>query len=296
MPEDGRTPERENLRQSCPEAYGFINRCPKEDFRFELLKMARIIKQWTRMKLDRFASGGVFLGIEAGGTRTVAAAMRSIMEPRSIKDGNLLPLEFGPANLRLLNDQQLIKHLQQIAKAMPRPVAVAIGMAGARTEADRERIRQSASKVWPDVPCYATNDLETALAGADGEGDRLKVRGRRKALHRCIVTFAGKSLEAEARVLVLSGTGSCCFGQTKDGNTIKIGGWGHLLGDKGSGYEIGLRALKAVVYYYDRDGVWSALGQRLLRTLQLNEPDDLIGWVQSASKTEVAALAIPGML
>src|SRR5207237_152082 len=44
-------------------------------------------------------------------------------------------------------------------------------------------------------------------------------------------------------------------------------------------------------YYYDRDGVWSALGQRLLRTLQLNEPDDLISWVQSASKTEVAALA-----
>ncbi|PYJ85747.1 MAG: N-acetylmuramic acid 6-phosphate etherase [Verrucomicrobia bacterium] len=91
---------------------------------------------------------------------------------------------------------------------------------------------------------------------------------------------------------MLSGTGSCCFGRTCDGQTAKVGGWGHILGDKGSGFEIGLRALKAVVYYYDCDGVWSKLGQRLLRKLQLNEPDDLIGWAQRAGKDDVAALAV----
>ena len=94
------------------------------------------------------------------------------------------------------------------------------------------------------------------------------------------------------RVLVLSGTGSCCYGRNSAGKTAKIGGWGHILGDKGSGYEIGLRALKAVVYYYDRDGVWSSLGQRILRALQLNEPNDLIAWVQTASKTEIAGVAV----
>src|SRR6185436_12121197 len=91
--------------------------------------------------------------------------------------------------------------------------------------------------------------------------------------------------------LVLSGTGSCCFGQTADGGKAKVGGWGHILGDKGSGYEIGLRGLKAVVYYFDRDGRWPALGRGLLRALQLNEPNDLIGWVQHASKSDVARLA-----
>jgi N-acetylmuramic acid 6-phosphate etherase len=92
--------------------------------------------------------------------------------------------------------------------------------------------------------------------------------------------------------LVLSGTGSCCFGRTPAGKTVKVGGWGHILGDKGSGYQIGLRSLKAVVFYFDRDGVWPRLGQRLLRTLQLNEPNDLIGWAQKASKTDLAALAV----
>jgi N-acetylmuramic acid 6-phosphate etherase len=45
------------------------------------------------------------------------------------------------------------------------------------------------------------------------------------------------------------------------------------------------------VFYLDRDGTWSALGQRLLRRLQLNSPDQLIDWVAQAEKPEVADLA-----
>ena len=48
-----------------------------------------------------------------------------------------------------------------------------------------------------------------------------------------------------------------------------------------------------MVYYYDRDGRWPRLGEALLRALSLNEPDDLIAWIQKASKAEVAALARP---
>jgi N-acetylmuramic acid 6-phosphate etherase len=154
---------------------------------------------------------------------------------------------------------------------MPRPAAVAIGMAGARTEKDRNRIRRAAAKAWPLIPCYATSDLETALAAAGTNSEP----------------------EPAATVLVLSGTGSCCFGRKSGGRkSAKIGGWGHILGDKGSGFEIGLRALKAVVYYLDRDGEWSRLGRLLLRALQLNEPEELIGWVQTARKDELAALAV----
>jgi N-acetylmuramic acid 6-phosphate etherase len=209
----------------------------------------------------------LYLGIEAGGTRTVA-----LLEDR---DGVILRrLEAGPANLRLIDDGKLAGHFRGLAQALPRPDALAIGMAGARTESDRERIRRAAANVWPAVPCHATNDLETALMAAD------KLRAA--------LRLASPS---PPRVLILSGTGSCCFGRAPDGKTAKLGGWGHILGDKGSGYEIGLRALRAVVYYFDRDGEWSSLGQRLLRALQLNEPNDLIGWAQTAGKAELAALA-----
>jgi N-acetylmuramic acid 6-phosphate etherase len=205
------------------------------------------------------------LGIEAGGTRMVGLFDAGDGAPAR-------RAEVGPANLRLLNDAQLTRRFREIAAAFPKPDALAIGMAGARAESDRERIRRAAAKVWPKVPCLATNDLETALMAADSS--------------------AGIKERDIPRVLVLSGTGSCFFGRASDGKTAKVGGWGHVLGDKGSGFEIGLRALKAVVYYLDRDGEWSALGQRLLRALQLNEPNELIGWAQNASKTDIASLAV----
>ncbi|HSH94309.1 MAG TPA: N-acetylmuramic acid 6-phosphate etherase [Roseimicrobium sp.] len=202
-----------------------------------------------------------YLGIEAGGTRTTVLLADA-------KGQTIWAHEAGPANLRLLSDTQLARHFRSLQPGHHRPAAIAIGMAGARTESDRERIRRTAAKVWKNTPCIATNDLETALLAAP-EVDK-----------------------AKARILILSGTGSCCFGRDSRGRTAKIGGWGHILGDKGSGFEIGLRALKAVVYYYDRDGEWSKLGQRILRVLQLNEPNDLIGWAQQADKTSIAALAV----
>ena len=51
--------------------------------------------------------------------------------------------------------------------------------------------------------------------------------------------------------VALSGTGSDAF-LVRDGQTLAaVGGWGPLLGDEGSGYEIGLNALKAAIYSYD---------------------------------------------
>lgn len=205
----------------------------------------------------------LFLGIECGGTSTSAVLADAT--------GRILrAVKAGPANLRLISDAQLIRHFRQVASDLPPPASIAIGMAGVRTENDQDRIRRAAGRVWRRVPCFACNDLETALAAVEDHGPTPSM----------------------TQVLVLSGTGSCCFGRTPDGRTAKIGGWGHILGDKGSGHEIGLRALKAAVYYYDRDGVWSSLGQRILRALQLNEPNDLVAWVQTATKTEVASLAV----
>jgi N-acetylmuramic acid 6-phosphate etherase len=64
------------------------------------------------------------------------------------------------------------------------------------------------------------------------------------------------------------------------------------LGDKGSGYEIGLRGLKASVHFLDRHGRWPLLGRNILRALHLNAPEDLIDWAKVAAKSEIAALAV----
>jgi N-acetylmuramic acid 6-phosphate etherase len=210
------------------------------------------------------ATAPLFLGIEGGGTRTVALLADA--------DGRLVRRAvFGPANLRLLDDAALRRHFRAIQRAFPRAEALGIGLAGLRTAADHARLRRVVDALWPGIPAHLTNDLETALAAAP-------------PIPRLPAPIP--------QVLVLSGTGSCFFGRAPDGRTAKFGGWGHILGDKGSGFEIGLRALKAVLFYLDRDGDWSRLGRALLRALALNEPNDLIGWAQSAGKADIAALAV----
>ncbi|MBI3882252.1 MAG: N-acetylmuramic acid 6-phosphate etherase [Verrucomicrobia bacterium] len=224
------------------------------------------------MKSKTAPSVPTFLGIEGGGTRTVALLADA--------NGKLLRrLELGAANLRLLTDAQLLKHFRVIRRTLPVPSALCVGLAGMRTENDRKRILRTAELVWPRVPCHATNDLETALAAAE------------PAQHSTFNIQRSTLNSPSARVLVLSGTGSCFFGRAADGRTAKFGGWGHLLGDKGSGYEIALRALKAVVFYLDSVGEWSRLGKNILRALSLNEPNDLSPWVVAASKSDIAALA-----
>jgi N-acetylmuramic acid 6-phosphate etherase len=228
------------------------------------------------------ATTPLYLGIEGGGTRTVAMLADAA--------SNLLQrAEFGPANLRLLDDAALRRHFRAVQRAFPRPAALCLGLAGLRTAADHARLRRVTDALWPGLPAHLTNDLETALAAAAPvQSSKFKVQGSKFSSPASVLT----PRSSLPQVLVLSGTGSCFFGRAPDGRTAKFGGWGHILGDKGSGFEIGLRALKAVVFYLDRDGEWSRLGRALLRALSLNEPNDLIAWAQSATKTDIAALAV----
>ena len=169
------------------------------------------------------------MGIEGGGTRTVAL----LADDR----GRLLERRVaGPANLKLLRDRELSRLLQSFAAALPVPDSLAIGLAGARTEADFQRIRKVAGKIWPTI------------------------RAWRPTIWKPHSRLLEESSAGPTRVLILSGTGSCCFGRNAAGRRVKVGGWGHLLGDHGSGYEIGLRALKAVAAHHDHHGAWPGLG------------------------------------
>lgn len=204
------------------------------------------------------------LGIECGGTHTVSLL--------STVDNVLLQrLETGAANLRLLADEALRTHFQQIGTALGVPAAVGVGIAGARGADDCRRVLRILAQVWPGVPARVGHDLESALAAAGFDS--------RNEAH------------THARIIVLAGTGSCTYGKNRRGLVAKVGGWGHLLGDHGSGYDIGYTALRTLISQYDQCGTWPVVGQRLLRRLQLSDPEELIAWIQGASKQEVAALA-----
>lgn len=202
----------------------------------------------------------MILGIEAGATRTRAVWLQG---DRTI----LAQQTLAGLNLHLAGTTELESLLRSAAAQGPGPDAVGVGIAGARSAQDRHRIAAAIQRVWPGLPAWAGNDLETALAAAPPG-------------------WKG------AEVLVLSGTGSCCFGRDPTGgSTTQVGGWGHVLGDRGSGFAIARAALRETLRRWEHTGRWPPLGARLLRALAMNSPEEWIDWSLQASKPEVAALA-----
>ena len=54
-------------------------------------------------------------------------------------------------------------------------------------------------------------------------------------------------------ILQIAGTGTNCIGRAPDGGRESAGGWSSRLGDEGSGYWIGLHAVRRALNAYDRE-------------------------------------------
>jgi len=201
------------------------------------------------------------LGIEGGGTRTSALLVEGA-------DTVLASFAVGPGNLKLLNGEELATLLASIRDQLPAtPDRIGIGMAGVRSASDRERLSRAVATTWPGVPSVVGDDLILALEAGEWPAD------------------------CAAQVLQLSGTGSCCLGRHRTGNTVKIGGRGHIIGDRGSACDIAVHALRSTVTISDIDADWPRLGADMVAFLQMNDPESLIEWSMAASKAEIASLA-----
>ncbi len=203
----------------------------------------------------------ITLGIEGGGTRTTALLVDGA-------DNVLATLAAGPGNLRLLDDEQLSGLLRSFRDQLPaQPDRIGVGLAGVRTAADRERLSRAMARLWPETPTVVGDDLLLAIEAEPWPAD------------------------CAGQVLLLSGTGSCCLGRHRGGATVKVGGRGHIIGDRGSACDIAVHALRSTVTISDIEAGWPALGGDMLAFLQMNDPEELIEWSMTAGKTEIASLA-----
>jgi N-acetylglucosamine kinase-like BadF-type ATPase len=111
-----------------------------------------------------------------------------------------------------------------------------------------------------------------------------------------LVTDVALILPAAGRregVALVAGTGSAAYGVAADGRTALVGGWGYLLGDEGSAFDVGREALRAVLRADDERGPSTALRELLSRELAIGQPRDLIRVIYQADspRNAVAGLA-----
>ena len=203
------------------------------------------------------------LGIDAGGTKTVCHL--------ADENGTLIAEARGPgANLQAAGELQVEKVLHDVmAEAVGSrdivPAAICLGIAGVDRPEDSVIVAGIMRRIGAHARTLVVNDALVALeAGAPG--------------------MPG--------VVIISGTGSIAYGRNANNEGARAGGWGHVLGDEGSGYWIGRAALRAVLRESDRRGPRTALTPLLLQHFNVAQAQGLIHEVYQSNLRPAAIGAL----
>ena len=195
------------------------------------------------------------LGIDAGGTKTVA--LLADADGRVLGEGRA-----GGANLQAHGELEVEKVLHHVIDAATAgqsvaPAAVCLGLAGVDREGDGEVIGGIMRRLGFRSHALIVNDALIALvAGVP-------------------VTATGIG----PGVVLICGTGSIAYGVSRHGVAARAGGWGTSLGDEGSSYWIGRRALAAVARAADGRGPRTRLTSLVLEHFSLARPEQLVSQI-----------------
>jgi N-acetylglucosamine kinase-like BadF-type ATPase len=139
-----------------------------------------------------------------------------------------------------------------------------------------------------------------ALAAIDSSGDeRVATRFARKtSIARRIfvvhdsIAYLQAAFDGRPGIMVESGAGSVAAGINSSGRYVRVGGWGSLVDDEGSGYDIGKKALNATFRAADGRGPQTKLVSAVKRKYRLKRLEDLIYTIYSTRITvdEIASL------
>lgn len=209
------------------------------------------------------------IGVDGGGTRTRAVIGTRKGEVLAFVEGAGTNIKsMPPEKVRLHIIQLLAKLLQKIEATKNDISTVFFCVAGGDRPVDKERWEQWMSFLFPASSCKITitNDAIAALTSG---------------------TFTQQGL------VVIAGTGSIVYGVGKNHQISRVGGWGYLLGDEGSGYYIGQEALRYIARHYDAFGVNENLfTETILEHLALKNPTEIITYVYEHPQPRVIIASI----
>lgn len=207
------------------------------------------------------------IGIDGGGTKT---ALKLADE----KGNLILTNEGGACNINSMGKDSVEKMLYNLiqntlnkAKLSLEDIsAICIGTAGVDRKEDKKIFHDMVRGFGFNGKFIVTNDAEIALFGGVG---------------------------GEEGVILISGTGSICYGRNKEGKTKRAGGWGHIIGDEGSAYYIGISAINHIGRAHDGIEEKTIMSDLILKHLNLKSSEGLIEFVyrSGAGKAEIASLA-----
>ncbi|GAB5491225.1 MAG: N-acetylglucosamine kinase [Phototrophicaceae bacterium] len=204
-----------------------------------------------------------FIGIDGGGSNLrVVVTDEHMNELIRVKRGAVNPSAIGREQSAYLIQSAIQEALDSLN--LKTVTGVGIGVAGASAVYAEAWLRETIETVLPDTFIAPASDNEIALVGGAGKREGL---------------------------LLLAGTGSVGFGMNTTGEKIQVGGWGYILGDEGSGFWIGLQALKTFIDYKDADRPYSPFVQQIDTYLKAHDAKHLVEWVYVNQANPVPVIA-----
>ncbi|MEO8210034.1 MAG: BadF/BadG/BcrA/BcrD ATPase family protein [bacterium] len=168
-----------------------------------------------------------YIGIDSGGTKCEILIVSGNEERKILYSKFYKGVHYSIAGVEQYSNAvcEFIKSSLSEAKLnLKNCIAIGAGVAGAREEKDRLNLEKSFRKKLNYKNILITTDAMTALYGA---------------------------FEGDDGIILISGTGSVLYGLS-NGYLTRVGGWGRIIGDEGSGYWIGKRALNLITKEFDK--------------------------------------------
>lgn len=198
-------------------------------------------------------------GIDGGGTKTTLVILDGKKQKRK---------SFGAFNLNSIGKERFQELLTELFDTLTQAgecEAVCIGAAGISNPQVHKIILDTAKRYELSKRILLQGDHDIALYGA---------------------------MSGKPGAILIAGTGSICAGRAENGKTVRAGGWGHLIGDEGSGYAIGIDILKTVVKTYESTKKKTLLTELVYKHWKVSDIEGIIAKTYSTpDKSNIAALA-----
>ncbi len=205
------------------------------------------------------------VGVDGGGTKTKVIVADEKGQELATATGSGSPARPGQTTHAAEVIAETVKEALALCdRAADVPRVLCAGLAGAGREPERHAVREALTRLEVADHVIIEPDATIALEDAFGDGPG---------------------------ILLVSGTGSSCFGRSPNGTFGRCGGWGPNVGDEGSGGWIGKRVLSVVAAAADGREPDTTLLPAVLTALELENSDGLIAWAASADPAAHARLA-----
>ncbi|GAB6988888.1 N-acetylglucosamine kinase [Paenibacillus pini] len=207
------------------------------------------------------------IAIDGGGTKTLGIAVR--------RDGTVISTaQAGGSNMNG-NRAEALHHMDEVVSKLTENIvstgekveSLFAGLSGIEHGNNRKDAHMHLQNALPMTTSITVeNDAITALYSG---------------------TMGGPG------IVQIAGTGSITYGVNEKGLRKRVGGWGYLVGDPGSGYAIGREGLIAALRAWDGIGAPTRLMTLMLETYSLQQITEIIPMIYGeSSRQRIAALAL----